>query len=93
MTFDEFMSFVSLYVVNAEGFVEEDDELFYVRLKPATYTPATASVTFDLKKYGIDLRGDGRMVYVPLSTLSDMYSDLGGNHVFFNGEKIVLTDF
>ena len=93
MTFDDYMSFVSLYVINAEGYVQDDDELSYVREKPMTYTPAAASVTFDLKKYGIDLRGDGQMVYVPLSTLSDMYSDLSDNHVFFNGEKIILTDF
>ena len=93
MTFDDYISFVSMDVVNAEGFVQEGDELSYVREKPATYTPAAALVTFDLKKYGIDLRGDGQMVYVPLSTLSDLYSDLGGNHVFFNGEKIMLTDF
>ena len=46
-----------------------------------------------MKKYGIDLRGDGRMVYVPLSTLSDMYSNLYGNHVMFNGEKIIVTNF
>ena len=93
MTFDDYISFVSMDVVNAEGFVQEGDGLSYVREKPATYTPAAALVTFDLKKYGIDLRGDGQMVYVPLSTLSDLYSDLGGNHVFFNGEKIMLTDF
>ena len=46
-----------------------------------------------MKKYGIDLRGDGRMVYVPLSTLSDMYSNLYSNHVMFNGEKIIVTNF
>ena len=88
MTFDDYMSFVSLSATD-----EEDDELFYVREKPATYTPATASVAFDMKKYGIDLRGDGKMVYVPLITLSDIYSDLGGKHVFFNGDKIILLDF
>ena len=92
MTFDDYLSFVSLSV-NAEGVADNDDELFYVREKPMEYTPATASATFDLKKYGIDLRGDGQMVYVPLITLSDIYSDLYGKHVFFNGEKIILTDF
>ena len=92
MTFDDYLSFVSLSV-NAEGVADNDDELFYVHEKPMEYTPATASATFDLKKYGIDLRGDGQMVYVPLITLSDIYSDLDGKHVFFNGEKIILTDF
>ena len=89
MKFDDYMSFVSLSATDEE----DDDELFYVREKPTTYSPATASVSFGLKKYGIDLRGDGQMVYVPLCTLSDMYSDLGGKHVFFNGEKIILIDF
>ena len=92
MTFDDYLSFVSLSVTNATD-IEDDDELCFVREKPMEYTPAIASVTFDLKKYGIDLRGDGQMVYMPLITLSDMYSDLDGKHVFFNGEKIMLTDF
>ena len=85
-----------MYVINAEGFVQDDedddDELCYVREKPATYTPATASVTFNMKKYGINLRGDGQMVYVPLITLSDMYSDLDDKHVFFNGDASRLYD-
>ena len=93
MTFDDYMSFVSLSATNVAGLEEDDDELYYVLDKPSTYTPAAASVTFDMKKYGIDLRGDGQMVYVPLITLSDLYSDLEGKHVFFNGEKIILTDF
>ena len=93
MTFDDYLSFVSLSATNVAGLEEDDDELYYVLDILSTYTPATASVTFDMKKYGIDLRGDGQMVYVPLMTLSDMYSDLEGKHVMFNGEKIMLTDF
>ena len=88
MTIDDYMNFVSLSASD-----DDDDALYYVREKPMEFTPAAASVTFDLKKYGIDLRGDGQMVYVPLNTLSDMYSNLYGKHVFFNGEKIILTDF
>lgn len=94
MTFDDYMGFVSLIAVNAQGLVDEgDDELSYVRSKPETYSPAAASVTFDMKKYSIDLRGDGQMVYVPLTTLSDIYSDPSGTHVLFNGDKIILADF
>ena len=94
MTIDDYLNFVSLSATNAVGTEGgDDDELYYAREKPATYSPAAASATFDMKKYGIDLRGDGQMVYVPLITLSDMYSDLDGKHVFFNGEKIILTDF
>ena len=95
MTFEDFSSFVSLSWTNAEGFLVDGntDEYGYYRVKPATAVPATASVTFAMKKYGIDLRGDGQMVYVPLSTLSDIYSYYYGNHVIFNGEKIMLTTF
>lgn len=95
MTFDDYTSFVSLSWVNAEGFLVDDtgDDYAFYRQKPVTSVPATASVTFDLKKYGIDLRGDGQMVYVPLSTLSDIYSSTSCIHVLFNGEKIMLADF
>lgn len=86
MTIDDYLSFVSLSASD-----DDDDELSYVREKPMEYTPAAASVTFDLKKYGINLRGDGQMVYVPLITLSDIYSNLDGKHVFFNGEKIIAS--
>ena len=80
MTFDDFLNFV-------------DDEPSFVLRTKETLTPATAALSLNMKKYGIDLRGDGRMVYVPLSTLSDMYSNLYSNHVMFNGEKIIVTNF
>ena len=48
----------------------------YVRYKSQELTPAQATVTFDFKKYGIDLRGDDEGVYFPLATIADMYSDL-----------------
>ena len=92
MTFDDFMSFVSLTAANTEGYVDYDAS-YYVRDTPSKFSPTVASVTFDLKKYGIDLRGDGQMVYVPLTTLADIYSDVDHNHVLFNGEKIILTNF
>ena len=92
MAFDDFMSFVSSTAVNAEGYVDSNAP-YYVRDTPSKFSPTVASVTFDLKKYGIDLRGDGQMVYVPLTTLADIYSDVESNHVLFNGEKIILTDF
>jgi hypothetical protein len=93
MTFDDYMSFVSLENYYSEGFLDADDEISYVREMPGKYVPAAASITFDLKKYGIDLRGDGQTVYVPLTTLADIFSDTSGDYVMFNGEKIILTDF
>lgn len=92
MTFDDYLEFVALGVTKGKG-IENDDEELYVRDLSQKNTPATAMVSFNLKKYGIDLRGDGQMVYVPLTTLSDMYSHVFGNHVIFNGEKIMLANF
>ena len=98
MTFDDFVNFVALGVTTSgesdgNDDVDDDDEPSFYRGEPAPLTPATATLSLNMKKYGIDLRGDGRMVYVPLSTLSDMYSNLYGNHVMFNGEKIIVTNF
>ena len=96
MTFDDFVNFVALGVTTtgeSGGNDDDDDEPSFFRGEPGPLTPATATLSLNMKKYGIDLRGDGRMVYVPLSTLSDMYSNLYGNHVMFNGEKIIVTNF
>ncbi len=94
MTFDDFVNFVALGVTTTgESDDDDDDEPSFVLRTKETLTPATAALSLNMKKYGIDLRGDGRMVYVPLSTLSDMYSNLYSNHVMFNGEKIIVTNF
>ena len=98
MTFDDFVNFVALGVTTTgesggNDDDDDDDEPSFYRGEPAPLTPATATLSLNMKKYGIDLRGDGRMVYVPLSTLSDMYSNLYSNHVMFNGEKIIVTNF
>ena len=95
MIYDNYLAFVDLSFIDSQGYVgnSEDEEPTFIRARPTVYTPATAPVTFNLKKYSIDLRGDGKMVYVPLTTLSDIYSGLSGKHVMFNGEKIILTDF
>ena len=94
MTFDDFLNFVALGITTTgESDDDDDDEPSFVLRTKETLTPATAALSLNMKKYGIDLRGDGRMVYVPLSTLSDMYSNLYSNHVMFNGEKIIVTNF
>lgn len=65
------------------------DESPFVRWANIDYKPATASVTLDYSKCGIDLRGDGSSVYFPLATINDCYDDASMRHVAYNGEKIV----
>lgn len=45
MTIDDYMSFVALNTTNDAGAGDNNDadELYYVREKPMTYTPAAAS--------------------------------------------------
>ena len=91
---DDFMAFTNLMGLVQEGM----DKVYidgspYIRYKSQELTPASATVTFDFKKYGIDLRGDGEAVYFPFACLADLYSDLYYHIVAYNGEKvIVVTD-
>ena len=65
------------------------DETPFVRWTSIDYKPATASVTLDYSKCGIDLRGDGSSVFFPLATINDCYDDASMRYVAYNGEKIV----
>ena len=68
------------------------DGMPFVRFKDVQYSPASATVDFDLAKYGIDLHADGKgTVYFPFATLADMYTDLFYHHAGFNGEKVVAN--
>lgn len=67
------------------------DESPFVRWASIDYKPATASVTLDYSKCGIDLRGDGSSVFFPLATINDCYDDVSMRHVAYNGEKIVTV--
>ena len=66
------------------------DETGFVRFKSVKKTPETVRVSFDLHKYGIDLRGDQNDVYFPFTLLNDLYTDLNLRTAGFNGERIVV---
>ena len=63
----------------------------YVRFEEASYEPETSPVTFAFADYGIDLRGDGKDVYFPLATLSDMFADLSYHYSSYNGVNIYVN--
>ena len=93
-TSDDYMAFTNLMGQTQEGM---DNVCFggapFIRYNHQELTPATATVTFDLKKYGIDLRGDDTAVYFPFTTIADIFGDLDFHLAGYNGEKvIVLTD-
>lgn len=62
----------------------------FLRYNHHELTPASATVTFDFSKYGIDLRGDEKAVYFPFATISDIFSDLDFHLAGYNGEKVIV---
>ena len=62
----------------------------FLRYSHQELSPATATVTFDFSKYGIDLRGDETAVYFPFATISDIFSDLDFHLAGYNGEKVIV---
>lgn len=63
----------------------------FIRYRKQEVMPASATVTFDFKKYGIDLRDDNTDVFFPFATLADLYSDLYYHIASYNGEKVIVT--
>ncbi len=89
---DNYMAFTNLMGQLREGM----DNVYYdgapyIRYNRQELTPASATVTFDFKKYGIDLRGNNKTVYFPLATLSDLYSDLYYHVAGYTGDKVVIV--
>ena len=48
-------------------------------------------VTLDLSAYHIPLHGEAEDVYLPLATLSDIFSNLAYFYVSFNGERVYVS--
>lgn len=89
---DDYMGFTNLMGLIQPGM----DNVYldgapFVRYRSQELTPAKPTLTFDFKKYGIDLRGDDAAVYFPLATLSDLYSDLYYHIAGYNGERVVVV--
>ena len=88
----DYMGFTNLMGQLQEGMANVYyDGAPFVRYRTQELTPSSATVTFDFKKYGIDLRGDDAAVFFPLATLSDLYSDLYYHVAGYNGEKVIVV--
>ena len=88
---DDYMAFTNLMGQVQEGM---DNVGFggapFLRYNHHELIPASATVTFDFSKYGIDLRGDEKAVYFPFATISDIFSDLDFHLAGYNGEKVIV---
>ncbi len=83
---DEINDFTNLMCLVQEGMRNGyNDGLPYVRVKDVAYS-GSGKALFDFAKYEIEIYGDKEDVYFPVSTLSDIFSDLIYHYSVFNGE-------
>lgn len=66
----------------------KDYNMPFVRIVDVTYEGEAAPVTLDLGKYGIQIYADQDDIYLPLSTLSNITTDIGTRHMLYNGDKL-----
>lgn len=92
ITSPDMPAFTNMMTASQEGM----DNLYldgmpYVRVSHAEYDKDPQPITLDLARYGIAMYADGNDVYLPLQTVSVIYSDLGYHYASYNGEKVYVN--
>ena len=92
MTSESYNDFVSLTSLTGPG-LPSFETCFYPYLKYDShqFDRASSTVTLNFRKYGIDLRDDGRDAYFPFATINDIFSDNSMHMACFNGNKILVN--
>ncbi|MDO4797966.1 MAG: S41 family peptidase [Coriobacteriales bacterium] len=67
------------------------DGMPYVRVARLEYDKDPQPVTLDFAKYGITMYADDADVYLPIQTISVIYSDFGYHYASYNGEKVYIN--
>ena len=68
----------------------KDSTLHNVRLAKEEFEGEPEEVTLDFAKYGIRIYADEEDIYLPVSTLSNIMTDIATNHILYNGEKLYV---
>lgn len=71
----------------------KDSSCAFVRITEIVYEGDPKPVTFDFAKYGMKVRSDGRDVYLPLSVLSNMLTDVATRHLRYDGTNLYLDRY
>ena len=66
----------------------KDTTCHYVRFTGVDYEGEPALVTLDFAKYGIPVYADADDIYLPVSTLANIMTDIATNHLLYNGENL-----
>ena len=71
----------------------KDTSLSFVRIADVRFEGEAAPMTLDFAKYGIRVRADQDDVYLPLSVVCNIMTDIAGWHMLYNGENLYLSSF
>ncbi len=66
----------------------KDTATRFARITDVAYEGAPASVTLDFAKYGVRLYADADDVYLPVSLLCNIMTDIATNQLVYNGETL-----
>lgn len=69
----------------------KDTATRFIRITDVDYEGEAEPVTLDFSKYGIQLYADENDIYLPVSTLSNMMTDIATNYLTYNGETLYLV--
>ena len=68
----------------------KDSATRFIRIRDVEFEKEAAPVTLDFARYGIRVYADENDIYLPVSTLSNVMTDIATNYVAYNGENLYV---
>ena len=68
----------------------KDTATRFVRILDVAFEGEPEIVLLDFARYGITVYADEKDIYLPVSTLSNMMTDIATNYMLYNGEKLFV---
>ena len=66
----------------------KDTSTHFIRFTDVEYEGEPTPVELDFAEYGIHVYSDENDIYLPVSTLSNIMTDIATNHLLYNGEAL-----
>ena len=66
----------------------KDTATRFIRIADVEFEKAAVPVTLDFSKYAIRIYADENDIYLPVSTLSNIMTDIATNYMVYNGENL-----
>lgn len=68
----------------------KDTATRFIRIEDVEFEKEAAPVTLDFARYEIQVYADENDIYLPVSTLSNIMTDIATNYVVYNGENLYV---